>query len=81
MACRERPPRTEITRRVNTLLEPSQLPDIGARYPNQFSGGRRKRVAPARAQAIKPRMLRDEPFGALAARVYCPSENLLMLHR
>ena len=67
---RERPAEAEIGRRVNKLLDLIQLPDVGARYPNQLSGGQRQRVALARALAIELRMLLlDEPFGALDAKV------------
>ncbi|ATE73986.1 sulfate/molybdate ABC transporter ATP-binding protein [Lysobacter capsici] len=65
-----RPDKTAIAKRVQELLSLIQLPELGARYPEQLSGGQKQRVALARALAIDPTvLLLDEPFGALDAKV------------
>src|SRR3546814_10195874 len=51
---RDRPPRAEIDRRVQELLDLVQLGDKRARLPSQLSGGPRKRIALARALAVAP---------------------------
>ena len=67
---RRRPDKATIARRVQELLTLIQLPELGARYPEQLSGGQKQRVALARALAIDPSvLLLDEPFGALDAKV------------
>lgn len=60
--------KTEISRRVGSLLAMLGLADFKQRFPKDLSGGMRQRVAIARVLALdSPIMLMDEPFGALDA--------------
>ena len=58
--------RSEIDKRVHSVLKLVGLPDHGGRYPRQLSGGQQQRIALARAMVFEPPiLLMDEPLGAL----------------
>jgi len=56
----------EALPRVSEILETVGLPDLGARYPAELSGGMRKRAGIARAVVARPGyLLYDEPTTGL----------------
>ena len=58
--------RKERQRRVDELLELTELLPCSTRYPHELSGGQQQRVALARALAPRPGVvLLDEPFNGL----------------
>jgi len=57
---------SEVTKRVEELLEVTRLTQFAERKPSQLSGGQQQRVALARALVNYPSaLLLDEPLGAL----------------
>ena len=58
--------KSEIDRRVSTMLDLLGLPNMGNRRIGEISGGQQQRVALGRALVVEPAvLLLDEPLGAL----------------
>lgn len=65
--------------RVDQLLETVNLSGFSKHFPNELSGGMRKRVALAQVLAYDPgTLLMDEPFGALDAQLKLVMQNELL---
>jgi NitT/TauT family transport system ATP-binding protein len=70
--------REERRARSRELLDAVGLSGFGSSFPNQLSGGMRKRVALAQVLAYDPKtVLMDEPFGALDAQLKLVMQNEL----
>jgi spermidine/putrescine transport system ATP-binding protein len=58
--------RSEIAKRVRSVLDRVGLPDVASKEIGQLSGGQKQRIAIARCMVLEPDvLLLDEPLGAL----------------
>jgi len=70
--------RDQKLERVNFCLERVHLPDVNRLFPDELSGGMKKRVAIARAIALNPKYLFcDEPNSGLDPQTAIVIDNLI----
>ena len=72
-------PTQERRERVQAMMKAVDLAGFGHSYPNELSGGMRKRVALAQVLVYEPgTLLMDEPFGALDAQLKLVMQQRLL---
>ena len=70
---------TEISDRVEEVLNLVELPGVGSKMPSELSGGQQKRVGLARAIVLHPKIiLYDEPTSGLDPVVSDSIDQLMM---